>query len=87
MAAGLAAFALSRLVPYARVGTPWIELTVAVIAAFLAGLGATALDFGGWAEPDLRAGVFALLVASAAVALIRLIRLQRNKLRTTGSLR
>ena len=78
--AGFAAFALARLVPLARPGSPWIELAAAIASAFLSGLGATAMDFGGWNEPDPRAGLFAFLVASTTLALIRLIRLLRNKL-------
>jgi CHASE2 domain-containing sensor protein len=81
IAAGFAAFALARLVPFARHGPAWIELVVAIPSALLAGAGATAMDFGGWAEPDPRAGVFAFLVATSTLALIRLIRLLRNKLK------
>ena len=78
--AGFAAFTLARLVPLARQSSPWIELVVAITSAFVCGLGATAMDFGGWAEPDPRAGVFAFLVASSTLALIRLILLLRNRL-------
>jgi hypothetical protein len=36
------------------------------------GVTATALDFGGWNEPDWRAGLFVFLGALAAAGAIRL---------------
>ncbi len=48
------------------------ELLAALIAAMLAGIVATALDFGGWQELDWRAGTFAFLTGSTAIALTRL---------------
>lgn len=50
-----------------------------VSAAFLLGVAATALDFGGWHEPDWRAALFAFLGALAAAALFRL-----TMIRTSG---
>ena len=72
--AGAGAFALFRLIRSARLG--WLpEALVALVAAGAAGLAATALDFGGWKEPDWRAGVFSFAVAAAAIGAQRLIRL------------
>ena len=59
-----------------RTGWPR-ELVAAVVAALAFGVVATALDFGGWNEPDWRAGVFAALGAVAAIALVRLLSLTR----------
>ena len=75
LVAGVGAFALGRLVRAGRSPRWLLEAFVAVFAAVVAGLVATALDFGGWREPEWRAGTFALLVAIAAVGCLRLIRL------------
>ena len=71
--AGLGALLLTRLV---RIGRPrwWVETILALGAATAAGLAATALDFGGWREPDWRAGSFAFLVTLAVLGLERLWR-------------
>ena len=56
-----------------------IGLAVAAFAvANLAGIGATALDFGGWKEPDWRAGIFVFLCVAAALAMVRLVRLSSS---------
>jgi uncharacterized membrane protein YeaQ/YmgE (transglycosylase-associated protein family) len=68
---GVVAFAVARIVPLARRRGWLAELAIAVIAALLLGIAATALDFGGWSEPDWRAGVFAFLGALAALGLLR----------------
>lgn len=76
--AGIGAFAVARLI---RAGRPrgWlIEGTVALLVALAAGLAATALDFGGWEEPDWRAGAFAFAAALAATGLARAIGLMRR---------
>jgi hypothetical protein len=76
--AGIGAFAAARLI---RAGRPrrWlIEAALSLIAAVAAGLAATALDFGGWEEPDWRAGVFAFAVALGAIGLARAIGLVRR---------
>ncbi|HEX6178672.1 MAG TPA: hypothetical protein VF057_09960 [Thermoanaerobaculia bacterium] len=73
--AGAGAFALGRLIRAGRPAGWLLEVFIALLAAAVAGLTATALDFGGWREPDWRAGTFALLVALAAIGLLRLIRL------------
>lgn len=71
-AAGLAAFALARLLPPARPRGWILELLIALAAALLFGLAATALDFGGWQELEWRAGVFAFFGALVLVGLFRL---------------
>jgi uncharacterized membrane protein YeaQ/YmgE (transglycosylase-associated protein family) len=77
LAAGGAATAAARLV---RAGRPprWLgELALGLIAAVILGVTATALDFGGWREPDWRAGLFALFGAAAVLAMARLLRMRR----------
>jgi hypothetical protein len=74
LVAGAGAFALARLVRSAR--PAWLlEAVVALVAAAAAGLAATALDFGGWKEPDWRAAAFCFAVAAGAIGGERLIRL------------
>jgi hypothetical protein len=76
IAAGLVAFGLARFVPSGR-RRPWLgELATSIVAGFLLGIAATALDFGGWREPDWRAGLFALLGALSAVGVFRLVSLK-----------
>lgn len=69
---GAAAFLSARIVPLLRPPAWWPELTAALVTALLLGALATALDFGGWREPDWRAGLFAFLGAFAAAGLARL---------------
>jgi hypothetical protein len=66
-------FFIARTVRYAR--TPrWIaELITSLISALAMGLIATALDFGGWNEPDWRAGLFALFGTAAIIGALRII--------------
>ena len=72
-ASGLAAWVLARIIPFAR-RRGWLgELLVALIAAVIFGLTATALDFAGWREPDWRAGLFAFFGAFAATGVFRLV--------------
>ena len=71
---GVLAFALGRAIAVARPSYR-SELLLVLIVAFAAGLTATALDFGGWAEPDWRAGLFAFLCAFGATGIFRLSRL------------
>lgn len=72
---GLAAAAAARLVRFGRPPGRLVEAAIAVSAALLAGLIATAFDFGGWREADWRAGVFSFLIAAACVGGYRLARL------------
>jgi hypothetical protein len=50
-------------------------LLVALVASLLAGFTATALDFGGWAEIDWRAGAFVICCAFAGVGSARALHL------------
>ena len=74
MVAGGAAWILARFVPPGRL--PGVEAIAAFVAASLAGLGATALDFGGWNEPDWRAALFVFFWAAAALGLVRVFSLR-----------
>ena len=70
-ATGVAAFVVARIIPLRRTKR-WIpELIVSVVGALLFGVAATALDFGGWNEPDWRCGVFTTLGALAALGATR----------------
>ena len=74
LASGAAAFALARIVPLAR-QKRWLgELLVSISTALALGTLATALDFGGWQEPDWRAGAFGFFGAVAVVGGARLLR-------------
>ena len=72
--AGMIVAALGRLVRTGRRGVA-LEAIVALVIAFIAGLAATALDFGGWSELDWRAITFAALCTAASIALVRIARL------------
>lgn len=65
------AVVLARIVPAGRPRNPAGEIVAALAAAGAGGLVATALDFGGWREPDWRAGLFAFFVAAAATGALR----------------
>jgi peptidoglycan/LPS O-acetylase OafA/YrhL len=52
-----------------------VELAIALAAAAVFGLIATAFDFGGWNEPEWRAAVFCFFGAGAVLAVARLARL------------
>jgi hypothetical protein len=70
--AGIVAGLIARIVPFARPASWPGEVSVTLSTAALLGVVATALDFGGWREPDWRAALFAFLGALAAAALFRL---------------
>jgi O-antigen ligase len=72
-------FFVARAIPPGRPTARLVELTVALISALLLGGLATALDFGGWNEPDWRAGVFVFLGSAAFVAAVRLMRMARRR--------
>lgn len=76
LAAGIVAWFVARIIPILRPAQRLSDLALAVVAALLAGLGATLLDFGGWSEPDWRAGVFALACALAVTGWFRVYRLR-----------
>jgi hypothetical protein len=69
-AAGTAAFAIGRVLPH-RTGAAR-EAAAALAGATVAGIAATAFDFGGWNEFEPRAGFLAFFTAIAAIALLRL---------------
>lgn len=72
---GVAVFFLSRRFPAGR-GSSWLaELLTMIAASLLLGALATALDFGGWKEPDWRAGLFVLFGSAAIAGAVRLLRL------------
>ena len=68
-------FAASRGVSAARPERYTRELLVALVASLLAGLTATALDFGGWAEVDWRVGAFVICCAFAGLGGARALHL------------
>ncbi len=73
----LSAFFFARIVPIGRRDGLVAELIAAVLPAIACGITATALDFGGWREPEWRAGVFVLIGSLTAVGLVRAVRLLR----------
>lgn len=73
-AAGVVGFLVARIVPLRRTARWFPEFGAALLAAAIAGIIATALDFGGWNEPDWRAGLFALLATAAALGALRAVR-------------
>jgi hypothetical protein len=70
---GLAAFVLARFIPAGR--TPgWLsELLTSIAVSVVLGTAATVLDFGGWREPDWRAGLFAFFGTFAAIGILRAV--------------
>jgi hypothetical protein len=78
LASALSIFFAARIVPSGRSHNYFTELIVAVAAALACGILATAVDFGGWRDPDWRAVVFVLLGASAATGAHRALRLARE---------
>ena len=74
MVAGGAAWTIARFIPSGQ--TPGAEAVTAFVVANFAGVAATALDFGGWNEPDWRAGLFVFFCVAAALALVRLFGLR-----------
>jgi hypothetical protein len=67
-----AVFFSARYVSHARPAR-WIgELILAPASAIVFGLAATALDFGGWNEPDWRAALFVFFGTAAAIGMKRL---------------
>lgn len=71
LGSGVLAFLLARLAPFRR-RRRWVgELAAALLTALLLGVLATALDFGGWREPDPRAALFALLGSGTILGILR----------------
>lgn len=79
LACGSAAFAASRMIASGRPASYAGELALGIAGALIAGLAATALDFGGWAEADWRAGLFSICVAFAAIFCSRAVRLTMRR--------
>jgi hypothetical protein len=74
----LVVFFVVRSVPYAR-PAGWIgELFTVLISAPAMGVLATALDFGGWKEPDWRAALFVTFGCAATTGAARMIRILRT---------
>ena len=76
--AGVGAALLARLAEAGRTRGWFLEVVVGAVAAAAAGLAATAMDFGGWREPDWRSGLFCFFVALSAVGILRLVRILRQ---------
>ena len=72
---GAAVFTASRVIAPGRPARFFTELLLVIAASALAGLAATALDFGGWGELDWRAAVFVVLCDFAVIGLSRAIRM------------
>jgi len=75
MLCAAAVFLVIRRVPFGRPASWIVELFTAVISALFFGALATALDFGGWNEPDWRAGLFVLFGSAAITGTVRFVRL------------
>ena len=74
----LSVFVVARIVPAGRRSNYLTELAVAIGAALVFGIAATALDFGGWRDTDWRAVTFVLLGTTAATGGQRALLLARN---------
>jgi MFS family permease len=72
LVSSVVAFLLARMAPWRRRGARLGEFLVSILAGLALGVAATALDFGGWNEPDWRAGLFVFLGALAAAGAFRL---------------
>jgi hypothetical protein len=72
LSASVAAFFVARMAPWRRRPSWAGEFSVSIAAGLLLGTLATALDFGGWSEPDWRATLFVFLGAPAATGMFRL---------------
>ena len=71
LGSGTVALLLARAVPSRRRGLA-AEASAALLTTVLLGLTATFLDFGGWSEPDWRAGLFIFLGVLAVTGLVRI---------------
>jgi hypothetical protein len=73
LGSGALVFLVARFVPLGR-GRRWLgELAAALTTAFALGVVATALDFGGWREPDPRAGLFTAFGSAAILGILRVL--------------
>jgi hypothetical protein len=71
--AAAAAMVVCRFIRIGHARRWFTEGAVALIAAVLLGLLATAMDFGGWNELDPRTAAFAFFGAMAAIGFFRTI--------------
>jgi hypothetical protein len=72
MACAAAVFFAIRNIKFGRPASGIGELVAVVISALLLGGVATALDFGGWNEPDWRAALFVFFGCVAITGALRL---------------
>lgn len=72
-------FFIARRVSYARPVRWTGELVTALLGALAMGTLATALDFGGWNEPDWRAGLFVFFATAAVIGALRIILMLSQK--------
>jgi peptidoglycan/LPS O-acetylase OafA/YrhL len=79
MACAAAVFLAIRRVPFGRPASWMAELFAMLISALVLGALATALDFGGWNEPDWRAALFVLFGSAAIAGAVRLIRFEPSE--------
>lgn len=77
--AAVLAFAVARGLASGRRAGWLAEAALALTATAVLGLGATALDFGGWDEPDWRAGFFVLTGTFAAIGMLRFAIVYRSQ--------
>ncbi|HEX2122652.1 MAG TPA: hypothetical protein VHL59_13515 [Thermoanaerobaculia bacterium] len=75
---GFASFVIARIVPLSRRPRWAAELVAALFTALCLGAVATALDFGGWSEPDWRAGLFAFFGSFAVIGAVRALQSRRS---------
>jgi hypothetical protein len=79
MACAAAMFFAIRAIRFGRPAS-WIgELFAVILSALALGATATALDFGGWNEPDWQAALFVLFGSVAIAGAIRFARLATSK--------
>ena len=84
LACGIAAAVVARIVPGLRQMQLFTDAAAGIVTALLAGIAASALDFGGWNEPDWRAGLFALMTALASLGWLRVLRRKNRTPRTAA---
>jgi uncharacterized membrane protein SirB2 len=70
---GIVAFLIARIIPFSTQKRWKTELVTALLAALIAGVAATLLDFGGWQELDWRSAAFAFGAALAAAGVVRAV--------------
>lgn len=75
---GIVAWIVGRLIRPGRLGAV-LEGAISIVTALLGGLGATALDFGGWRVVDWRSALFALFCSLTSIALARIASLERKR--------